>query len=51
MAFVIATQRREKDAGRVTRVPAIQLERIIVEAIRQKAQPDTDRMAVFPIAR
>src|SRR6516225_10090812 len=32
-------QRREKDGGRVTRVPAIQLEKLVVEAIRAKAQP------------
>jgi site-specific DNA recombinase len=35
-------QHREKDAGRVTRVPAIQLEKLIVEAIRAKAQPDKE---------
>src|SRR5271154_6437858 len=35
-------QRRKKDAGRVTRVPAIQLEKLIVEAIRAEAQPDTE---------
>jgi site-specific DNA recombinase len=34
-------QRREKDAGRVTRAPALQLEKLIVEAIRANAQPDT----------
>jgi site-specific DNA recombinase len=35
-------QRREKDAGRVTRVPAVQLERLVVEAIRAKARLDTE---------
>jgi hypothetical protein len=35
-------QRREKDAGRVTRVPAIQLEKLVVKAIRAQAQPDTE---------
>jgi site-specific DNA recombinase len=35
-------QRRQKDAGRVTRVPAIQLEKLVVEAIRAKAWPDTE---------
>jgi len=37
----VLLQRREKDAGRVTRVPAIQLEKLVVEAIRAKTQPDT----------
>jgi site-specific DNA recombinase len=32
-------QRRKKDAGRVTRVPAIQLEKLVVEAIRAEARP------------
>jgi hypothetical protein len=35
-------QRREKDAGAVTRVPAIQLEKLIVEAIRANAQSDEE---------
>jgi hypothetical protein len=35
-------QRREKDAGGVTRVPLIQLEKLVVEAIRPKAQPDAE---------
>jgi site-specific DNA recombinase len=35
-------QRRNKDAGRVVRVPAIQLERLAVEAIRAEAQLDTE---------
>jgi DNA invertase Pin-like site-specific DNA recombinase len=35
-------QRREKDAGSVTRVPAIQLEKLVVEAIRANAQPDAE---------
>jgi site-specific DNA recombinase len=35
-------QRRERDAGGVTRVPAVQLEKLVVEAIRAKAQPDTE---------
>jgi hypothetical protein len=35
-------QRSNRHAGRVTRVPAIQLERLVVGAIRAKAQPDTE---------
>jgi site-specific DNA recombinase len=35
-------QRREKDAGRVTRVPAVPLEKLVVEAIRAKVRPDTE---------
>jgi hypothetical protein len=35
-------QSREKDAGRVTRVPAIQLEKLVVEAVRAKAWPGTE---------
>jgi site-specific DNA recombinase len=38
----VLLQRRQKDAGRVTRVPAMQLEKLVVEAIRAKAQPDTE---------
>src|SRR5271167_248110 len=38
----VLLQRRNKDAGRVTRVPAIPLEKLVVEAIRAKAQPDTE---------
>jgi site-specific DNA recombinase len=38
----VLLQRREKDAGRVTRVPAIQLEKLVVEAIRAKAPPATE---------
>jgi site-specific DNA recombinase len=38
----VLLQRRKTDAGRVTRVPAIQLENLVVEAIRAKAQPDTE---------
>ena len=38
----VLLQRREKDAGRVTRVPAIQLEKLVVEAIRAKARPDAE---------
>jgi hypothetical protein len=38
----VLLQHRGKDAGRVTRVPAIQLEKLVVEAIRAKAQPDTE---------
>jgi hypothetical protein len=38
----VLLQRREKDVGRVTRAPAIQLEKLVVEAIRSKAQPDTE---------
>jgi hypothetical protein len=33
---------RQKDAGRVTRVPAIQLEKLVVEAIRANAPPDAE---------
>jgi site-specific DNA recombinase len=32
----------QKDAGRVTRVPAVQLERLVVEAIRANSQPVTE---------
>jgi hypothetical protein len=35
-------QRRKTDAGGVVRVPAIQLEKLVVEAIRAKAQPDAE---------
>jgi site-specific DNA recombinase len=35
-------QRRERDAVRVTRVPAVQLERLVVEAIRANAQPNAE---------
>jgi hypothetical protein len=35
-------QRREKDAGRVTRVPALQLEKLVVEAVRANAQPNAE---------
>jgi site-specific DNA recombinase len=38
----VLLQRRQKDAGRVVRVPAIQLEKLIVEAIRANARPDTE---------
>jgi site-specific DNA recombinase len=38
----VLLQRREKDAGRVTRVPAIQLEKLVVQAIRDKAWPETE---------
>jgi site-specific DNA recombinase len=38
----VLLQRRKKDAGRVTRVPAIPLEKLVVEAIRARAQPDTE---------
>jgi hypothetical protein len=38
----VLLQHREKDAGRVTRVPAIQLERLVVETIRAKAPPFTE---------
>jgi site-specific DNA recombinase len=38
----VLLQRRRTDAGRVTRVPAIQLEKLVVEAIRAKAQPETE---------
>jgi site-specific DNA recombinase len=37
----VLLQRRKKDAGRVTGVPAIQLEKLVVEAIRTKATADT----------
>jgi site-specific DNA recombinase len=35
-------QHRKTDAGRVTRVPAIALEKLVVEALRAEAQPDTE---------
>jgi site-specific DNA recombinase len=35
-------RRCKKDAGRVARVPAIQLEKLVVEAIRAKAWPGTE---------
>jgi site-specific DNA recombinase len=35
----VLLQRRNKDAGHVVRVPAIQLEKLVVEAIRAKALP------------
>jgi site-specific DNA recombinase len=38
----VLLQRRKKDAGRVARVPAIQLEKVVVEAIRAKAWADTE---------
>jgi site-specific DNA recombinase len=38
----VLLQRRRKDAGRVVRVPAIQLERLVVDAIRAKASPGTE---------
>ena len=38
----VLLQRRKTDAGHVTRVPAIQLERLVVDAIRAKASPDTE---------
>jgi site-specific DNA recombinase len=38
----VLLQRRKKDAGRVTRVPAIQLEKLVVEAIRANAWPETE---------
>jgi site-specific DNA recombinase len=38
----VLLQRRNKDAGRVVRVPAIQLEKLVVEAIRAKAWPETE---------
>jgi hypothetical protein len=38
----VLLQHREKDAGRGIRVPTIQLEKLVVEAIRAKAQPDTE---------
>jgi site-specific DNA recombinase len=47
----VLLQRRKKDAGRVARVPAIQLERLVVEAIRAKARPERNRKAIFPIAK
>jgi site-specific DNA recombinase len=36
----VLLQHRKKEAGRVTRVPAVQLEKLVVEAI--KARPDTE---------
>jgi site-specific DNA recombinase len=38
----VLLQRHEKDAGRITRAPAIQLERLVVEAIRANVQPDAE---------
>jgi site-specific DNA recombinase len=38
----VLLQHRNRDAGRVARVPAIQLEKLVVEAIRAKAQPDME---------
>jgi hypothetical protein len=38
----VLLQSREKDAGRVTRVPAIRLEKLVVEAIRANGQPDAE---------
>jgi site-specific DNA recombinase len=38
----VLLQRREEDAGRVVRVPAVQLEKLVVEAIRAKAWPQTE---------
>jgi hypothetical protein len=38
----VLLQRRKKDAGHVTRVPAIQLEKLVVEAICATARPDTE---------
>jgi site-specific DNA recombinase len=38
----VLLQRCEKDAGRVIRVPAVQLEKLVVKAIRAKAQRDTE---------
>jgi site-specific DNA recombinase len=38
----VLLQHRNKDAGRVVRVPAIQLEKFVVEAIRAKAWPETE---------
>jgi site-specific DNA recombinase len=38
----VLLQRRKKDAGRVARVPAIPLEKLVVEAIRAKARPDAE---------
>jgi site-specific DNA recombinase len=37
----VLLQRRKEDAGRITRVPAIQLEKLVVAAIRAEAQLDT----------
>jgi site-specific DNA recombinase len=38
----VLLQRRKMDAGRVVRVPAIQLEKLVIEAIRAKAGLDTE---------
>jgi site-specific DNA recombinase len=38
----VLLQRRNKDAGRVARVPAIQLEKLVVETIQAKAWPGTE---------
>src|SRR5271169_5636563 len=42
MAAAGPRMRGKKDAGRVTRVPAIQLEKLVVEAIRAEAWLDTE---------
>jgi site-specific DNA recombinase len=38
----VLLQSRKTDAGRVVRVPSIQLEKLVVETIRAKAWPDTE---------
>jgi hypothetical protein len=38
----VLLQRRKTDAGRVARVPAIQLEKLVVETIRVRAWPGTE---------
>ena len=38
----VLLQRRKKDAGGATRVPAIPLEKLVVDAIRAEAQPGTE---------
>jgi site-specific DNA recombinase len=43
----VLLQRRKKDAGRIVRVPAIQLEKLVVDAIRAGAQPDTEPKGDF----
>jgi site-specific DNA recombinase len=38
----VLLQRRKEDAGRVTRVPAVQLEKLVVKKIRARAWPETE---------
>jgi site-specific DNA recombinase len=47
----VLLQRRKKDAGHVTRVPATPLEKLVVDAIRAEAHLSRNRKAIFPIER